>query len=78
MSTTKTQRIVTFILAMMFLGSTIGIVAYYILAVNSQENTQVQTQSAGTQSSSGQKLVGTNLKNFTPRQRYNIAVSTAR
>ena len=68
MSSVKTQRIVCLLLALLFLFSTIGGIAYYILAVVDQQNqsaaitNQLKTQT----SQSTTKLQGTKLANFQP------------
>ncbi|HUD03516.1 MAG TPA: FKBP-type peptidyl-prolyl cis-trans isomerase [Patescibacteria group bacterium] len=68
MSTTKTQRIVSLVLALLFLGSTIGGIAYYILATQSQQSQDQQIQAALNQqtNSGGKKLQGTKLSNYNP------------
>lgn len=70
--TTKTQRIITFLLALLFLGSTIGGIAYYILATQDEQQ-QSESQTAATQAalnqqnnSGGKKLQGTKLSNYNP------------
>ena len=42
MSTTKTQRIVSLVLAIVFFASTIGIAAYYVLANKDQQDQQAK------------------------------------
>ena len=80
MSTTKTQRIVSLILAIVFFASTIGIAAYYVLVNQEQEsqqqaqadlqeqiNKQVEEQNNQQAGNQGEnKLQGTKLQNFQP------------
>lgn len=61
MSTTKTQRIVSLALALMFLVSTIGVGVFYLL-VNTDQNQQTTNQT----NTGGTTLEGTKLSNFTP------------
>lgn len=80
MSTTKTQRIVSLILAIVFFASTIGIAAYYVLVNKEQESQQQsqaelqeqikkQVEAQNNQQTGNQgenKLQGTKLQNFQP------------
>jgi FKBP-type peptidyl-prolyl cis-trans isomerase len=62
MSATKTQRIVSLLLAIIFFASTIGIAAYYVLVSRDQQNTQTnQPVKQG-----GNTLEGTKLSGFQP------------
>jgi FKBP-type peptidyl-prolyl cis-trans isomerase len=61
MSTTKTQRIVSLALALMFLVSTIGVGVFYLL-VNTDQSQQTTNQT----NTGGTTLEGTKLSNFTP------------
>jgi len=67
MFSNRTQRIVTFVLAILFLGSSVSVVAYYALATSnedSQTQNTVQTQNNNTKETT--KLQGTKLANFQP------------
>ena len=74
MSSTKTQRIVSLILAILFLVSSVGAVAYYVLAAN--DNPQAEQQKAIEEAIKQQqdqqinqkegKLEGTKLANYQP------------
>lgn len=72
MSTTKTQRIVSLILAILFLVSSVGAVAYYVLANKDQTDQQKALQAAVEQAQTQQsnkkegKLEGTQLSNYQP------------
>lgn len=77
MSTTKTQRIISLVLAIVFFASTVGIAAYYVLATKDQqpsqaaiqEQLQKQLDEQNNQQSNNQgenKLQGTKLTNFQP------------
>jgi FKBP-type peptidyl-prolyl cis-trans isomerase len=76
MSTTKTQRIMSFVLAILFFASSVGIVAYYVLVNQQQEDQQQALQEAINESNQQNdqqqtnkkegKLEGTKLSNFTP------------
>lgn len=76
MSTSKTQRIVSFTLAVVFLVSTIGIVVFYVMTANQQDSQQqvidkaLQEAKANQQATTNPpkegKLEGTKLTNFTP------------
>jgi FKBP-type peptidyl-prolyl cis-trans isomerase len=70
------HRIVTFILAILFIVSTIGIVVYYVIADKKQRNDQAainealkaQQQQTPPITPQEGKLKGTQLQNFTPVQ----------
>jgi FKBP-type peptidyl-prolyl cis-trans isomerase len=77
MSTTKTQRIVSLVLAIAFFASTVGVAAYYVLANKDQQDQQAALQEQlqkqiteqGKQQTNNQgdnKLQGTKLTNFQP------------
>ncbi|MEI6237068.1 MAG: FKBP-type peptidyl-prolyl cis-trans isomerase [Candidatus Saccharibacteria bacterium] len=77
MSTTKTQRVVTLLLAIMFFGSTVGVAAYYVLANNDQQSQQADLQAQlqnqidaqktqPTVKQGENKLQGTKLTNYQP------------
>jgi len=80
MATTKTQRIVSLVLAVVFLISSIGMVAYYVMASKSSptiDNQSVQAeiqkqidaqkqQQNQTNNNKEAKLQGTKLQNFQP------------
>ncbi len=68
-TTPLSHRIVTFILAVLFIVSTIGIVVYYVIADKNQRRDQAALQEAikqQTNTTQGAKLQGTQLQNFTP------------
>lgn len=62
------QRVGTFILAMLFVASTIGIVVYYVMVDKDQRKQQAAINSALKQQNSqeGNKLQGQPMANFTP------------
>lgn len=61
------QRVGTFILAMLFVASTIGIVVYYVMVDKDQRKQQAAINEALKQQNSQEgKLKGTQLQNFTP------------
>jgi FKBP-type peptidyl-prolyl cis-trans isomerase len=69
MSTSKTQRIVSLVLALVFLISSVGMVAYYVLSSKQSEKDQAALQEQlNNQVNNKQeaKLQGTNLQNFQP------------
>lgn len=80
MSTTKTQRIVSLILALFFIASTVGLVGYYVIENKNQQKQQdtiaalnesiaEQNQSAQLkteQKEEGKTLKGTTLQEFQP------------
>jgi FKBP-type peptidyl-prolyl cis-trans isomerase len=67
-TTPLSHRIVTFILAVLFIGSTIGIVIYYVLQNRNLEKQQAAINAALQQQNKPQegKLQGSPLQNFTP------------
>ena len=67
-TTPLSHRIVTFILAVLFIGSTIGIVVYYVLQNRNLQQQQAAINSALQQQNKPQegKLQGSPLQNFTP------------
>lgn len=66
------HRVVTFILAVLFIASTIGIVVYYVMIDKKQRNDQAAINEAlklqQQQTPQEGKLKGTQLQNFTPVQ----------
>lgn len=63
------HRIVTFVLAVMFIGSTIGIVVYYVMIDKDQREQQAQLNSALEQQQTkpeGATVEKRGLENFTP------------
>ena len=77
MSTSKTQRVFTLTLAIVFFASSIGIVAFYVMTANQQDSQQAavdkalqdaksKQQADSTNTSKEGKLEGTKLANFTP------------
>lgn len=61
------QRVGTFILAVLFAASTIGIVVYYVMVDKDQRKQQAAINSALKQQNPQEgKLKGTQLQNFTP------------
>lgn len=66
------HRIVTFILAVLFIASTIGIVVYYVMIDRKQRSDQAlideALKSQQSQTSKEGTLKGTQLQNFTPVQ----------
>jgi len=63
------QRVITFGLAFLFLFSSFGIVAYYVMSSRSSSSQQAAIDAAlkqQTNNSKGPKLQGTQLQNFTP------------
>lgn len=79
MSTTKTQRIVSLIIALFFIGSTVGVLAYYVVQNKQQEqeaqqlqdlqnqlNNQQLAEPTPTPTASQNVLQGTSLQGFTP------------
>jgi len=68
-TTPRYQRIITFILAIGFLASSFGIVAYYIMSNSSntaQEAAVKEAITKQTNQTKGPKLQGTQLQNYTP------------
>jgi FKBP-type peptidyl-prolyl cis-trans isomerase len=66
---TKAQRIITFALAILFLGSSVSAVAYYVLVAKNQDSTTAQVQNTSTQNNNtkeANKLQGTKLSNYQP------------
>lgn len=61
MATTKTQRIVTLVLALVFAGSTVGIVALYVMA-NKQQNAEIESLSTAMSTTTSTQT----LENFDP------------
>ena len=78
MSTSKTQRVFTLTLAIVFFVSSIGIVAFYVMTANTQDDQQTAVNKALQEAKAKQqatnstntpkegKLEGTKLTNFTP------------
>lgn len=79
MSTSKTQRIISFVLAILFAGSTVGAVAYYVIINKEQQKEQEalmamqedlyqqnQQQLQQEQPQTDNKLKGTKLQSYEP------------
>jgi FKBP-type peptidyl-prolyl cis-trans isomerase len=62
MSTTKTQRIISLALALIFFVSTVAIAAFYVLTNSGQQDVEISNQIEN----GGETLAGTSLSGFEP------------